>query len=100
MPDPVWVQKLKELLCKMYQEWGGDCANLPLSCHDQIGVLTTLYGRQGAPPIPSTSAIKAFVILLDQVNQLLTDPACTLEDEDRQTLSTLIAELRTDFSNS
>ena len=37
--DPLWIEKLKELLCRLYREWGGDCANLPFDSDDSMSAL-------------------------------------------------------------
>ena len=36
MPPPTWIEQLKDYLCRIYREWGGDCASLPFPVSDQI----------------------------------------------------------------
>jgi hypothetical protein len=96
-PEPQWLILLRELICRIYKEWGGDCNNLPQGIPGQIKTLVDTYAAQGPPDLPSESAVTAYLALLDETEAHLNLPQNTLAAEDDAALRQLIADLRNDL---
>lgn len=92
MTDPlsVWLKKLKQLLCRLYELWGGDCDDLGTNAHDWVVTVDGEY-----PPAPSTHDND---VLDDLEAHLAIDNDDDLSATDHQTLDTLIANIRSDWS--
>ncbi len=91
MPDPlsVWLKKLKQLLCRLYELWGGDCADLGITISEWVGKIDGEY-----PPAPGTQDND---LLNDLESHLADDEDDELSAADHQTLDTLIANIRGDW---
>jgi hypothetical protein len=98
MPVPDWLKKLQEMLCRIYEEWGGNCADLPFSVPAQILVLADEYKEQGDPQFGSQTDLLDFLQLLSDTVAHLDLPGNSLEPADDLSLRTLIACLQTDLT--
>lgn len=92
-----WVQWLLELLCRIYQEYGGDCADLGITPEQRITFLEGVYAMNGPPTFQDDDARKEFLSVLNELETCLdsTDNSLTQDENDR--LQTLIAQLRSDI---
>jgi hypothetical protein len=86
---------LKELLCRLYKEWGGDCANLPPDIRNTIAVLTDCYTKYGNPRPSDPTGAADFDALLAQILAHLDLSADTLDPTDDAALRALLAKLKT-----
>ena len=94
MPDPVWLVNLRELICRIYEEWGGDCANLPFDGPARIAMVVANYKISGPPNFADENARQAFLDLLTELETQLNDPDNTLSGADTATLRQFITDLR------
>jgi hypothetical protein len=95
-----WLEELKVFLCRIYREWGGDCAGLPISVPAQITVLENEYQQDGPPTFPDQAAADAFLQLLTDTENHLASSDDSLTQEDRRRLTTLIDALQEDLGGS
>lgn len=92
--DP-WEQALWNLLCEIYRQLGGDCADLPKpSLPDAIGTLEAQHAQHGPPQFSGSEAKAHFLDVLNDAEELLQAPESTLSEGDTQRLLTLISNLR------
>jgi hypothetical protein len=92
--DP-WLDKLKELLCRLYKEWGGDCANLPPDIRSTIAVLEECYAKFGNPRPDDPAGAAEFDALLAELEAHLNLSGNTLDPVDDAALRGLLAQLKT-----
>ena len=95
---PEWLRKLQELLCRIYQEWGGDCSELPFEVPERIQALAATYAEEGDPQFESQEDLQAFLLLLNETSAHLNLPENSLEAPDDTALRTLIASLQMDLT--
>jgi hypothetical protein len=98
--SPVWIIRLRELLCAIYQEWGGDCADLGVAPTAWIDTVTSAYVKNGAPTFADDAAQMEFLDTVGQLETHLASPDNSLTAEDNARLTTLIAALRNDLGSS
>lgn len=91
-----WVEQLRLLLCRMYEEWGGNCKELGITPTDWIQTLTTTYAAEGPPKFETEAQWADFQVLLSEVEVHLAQPGNTLSAADNSALLNLIAALRQD----
>lgn len=94
---PTWLEMLSQLLCEIYEAWGGNCADLNPTPAKRIGQVNNEYIEHGAPTFPNPEARAVFLQHLTDLSDLLDSPACSLTPEEVNTLRTLIKNLRTDI---
>lgn len=93
-----WDKWLKDLLCKMYQKWGGDCATLGPGPGDWVGTVAAEYEGTGAPTFANTSDKNKFLTDLDELEDGLKSTNNTLSSTQNSQLLSLIASLRSDLA--
>lgn len=92
-----WEDMLRDLLCKLYEAWGGDCAELGATAGAQIATVAGEYAANGVPIfLPAAKA--AFLKTLDDLETLLQDSKNTLTTAQSTQLTGLIADLRKDLT--
>ena len=96
--DPLWLAALKDLLCQIYREWGGDCSELTADISGQIETLENTYVKEGAPSFPTSKDRTDFLNLLTALETQLNLPANCLSSSDDAALRTFISDLRNDIS--
>lgn len=94
MTDPVWLAQLIQILCQMFEEWGGNCSTLPQTASGRIQALTETFDSEGVPEFESQDAQNEFLTLLNEVEAHLSLPGNCLATSDLAALETLISELR------
>lgn len=90
MPS-LWQDKLRELLCDLYQLLGGNCQDLGAIPAAQIAAVSAGY----APVIPPQSQWPQTNTILDQLAGHQALPGNTLSPSDNEALNNLIAMIRT-----
>jgi hypothetical protein len=93
-PVDTWLDKLKELLCRLYQEWGGDCGTLPSDIRSTIAVLRDCYTKYGSPRPPDPTGAGRFDALLAEIEAHLDLSENTLDPIDEQVLEALLSQLK------
>jgi hypothetical protein len=94
---PSWLDLLMDMLCQIYQAWGGDCADLSTNPSKRIGQVIDEYTTEGAPSFPNPTALANFLQLLTDLSDLLDNPANSLSTADTNHLRDLIKDLQTDL---
>lgn len=91
-----WIDRLRELICKIYQEWGGDCADLfPIAeTSGWIDLVIARYENDGAPTFGASAERQDYLNTLDELEAHLALPGNTLSQADTQRLQKLIDDLR------
>lgn len=95
-----WIDWLRDLLCEMYEAWGGDCDDLGLNATEWINTLEAEYNSTGAPQFSNEQERRAFLELLDNTEEHLDKPQNSLSQQDDQDLRDLIANLRGDIGSA
>ena len=96
MPSSSWVERLLELICKIYEQFDGDCAELTTP-EGAIATVVNAYNTNGAPQITGESERQSFLDDLTDLEDHLALPGNTLSATDSGLLSTLIDDLRQDI---
>jgi hypothetical protein len=96
--DPVWLAALKDLLCRIYREWGGDCKDLPEGASAQIADVVELYDTNGTPTFATSKARAEFLDAVTALEDHLDLPANCLSTGDETAARALITNLRNDIS--
>lgn len=95
--DP-WLDWLRELLCKIYKEWGGDCdVDFPQAASGWVTKVAAAYSQNGAPTFTDPLKKQQFLDLLDALEAHLKLPGNSLSSSDTNTLIAMIAGLRSDL---
>lgn len=98
MPDePLWLAMLKEFLCRIYREWGGDCGELATDISERIVAVVTTYNDRGAPEFPSEKARSDYLELLTELEGHLDQAGNSLSTEDDASVRALISNLRNEI---
>lgn len=92
-----WDQLLWDVLCRMYQAWGGNCKDLGPAPHSWVGTVDGTYKNEGAPTFPDDPAKDRFLDLLTSLEDLLNQPGNDLTPSDTDCLESLITSLRHDI---
>jgi hypothetical protein len=98
MPEGNWIQELRDMLCRLYEEWGGDCDYLPIPITDQIAEQWNQYKAEGAPDLPTQAARTVYLQLLTDIDAHLDQEGNTLSPADDTSLRNLTAQLRSDVN--
>jgi hypothetical protein len=93
-----WVDDLLDLLCKIYQLFGGDCSDFDGDPHKAVSQLVLAYSNQGAPKFPTPGDQAKFLALLDELETHLTLQENSLSASDNIALDALITDLRKDLA--
>lgn len=101
MPDSdiAWRNWLLHLLCRMYREWGGDCADLGLP-PEAIPKLAVLYAENGAPQFDEDSEIATYLDVLSAVTAHLDLADNNLDDSLDKSLRLTVGALQSDLRAS
>lgn len=95
--DP-WLDWLRELLCKIYKEWGGDCdTDFPQAASGWVAKVTSAYSQNGAPTFADPLKRQQFLDLLDALDAHLKLAGNSLSSADTNALLAMIAGLRSDL---
>jgi hypothetical protein len=97
MPAPTWTDWLLELLCRLYQAWGGDCKDFNGSPATAITLLQDEYTRNGAPSFASQKDKDDVLAGLSALETHLALQDNTLTSGQTAALTQLIADLRKDL---
>jgi hypothetical protein len=89
-----WVDWLMELLCRIYKEWGGNCADLGLTPTDAIKQSLDTFNNNGLPSFPDPAKEEEFFNTVDAIEAHLDLPDNSLTTEDDEKLRQLIADMR------
>jgi hypothetical protein len=89
-----WIEILREMLCRMYEAWGGDCQDLKLDPAERIAQVAGMYAQHGPPTFESREDTEAFLELLLEVEAHLALPENSLEAPAQLELTTLISQLQ------
>jgi hypothetical protein len=87
------------LLCQLYKELGGDCADLLATPAAAPAMVVALYTDKGPPEITKPDDIQNLLSILDQLEECLQSKNNNLSDEDNTSLEKVIASLRGTFSS-
>lgn len=89
-----WLEQLRDLLCRIYREWGGDCAELGITPTEWVDTVVETYDTQGAPQFDDGFEYQKFMKTLTELELHLGLPENSLPPEDTARLLELIAQLR------
>lgn len=92
-----WLQTLRDLLCDLYEQWGGNCAELGEGAIAWISTVCGTYSAQGAPTFGSSQEKLAFLGTLSTLETHLESPRNTLSSGETTQLTDLIVNLRNDL---
>lgn len=95
--DQNWLARLRDLLCELYEQWGGNCAELGQGETNWIDTVCGSYAAEGAPHFEVPAEKDAFLSTLTELETHLGLSANTLSAADTGRLTDLIADLRTDL---
>lgn len=90
MSVPDWNDRLRALLCRLYEMLGGNCSDLGTTPADQINSVSSEYGP-GAPPQSQWATTNQ---ILDELSALEAEGDNPLSAADDQSLKNLIAMVR------
>ncbi len=93
-----WIKELRAQLCKLYEKWGGNCADLELEPGDWVGTVVSEYEAKGAPSFANNADKLKFLMDLDELEDLLKSPDNSLTGAENTELLGLIASLRSDLA--
>jgi hypothetical protein len=89
-----WIETLLQLLCAIYQEWGGDCKELFDTPAAAPGTVVGSFNHNGAPSFANPQDKATFLANLDDLETLLASSNNSLPTEDTVALTQMIADLR------
>lgn len=92
-----WIDLLRQYLCQIYQEWGGECKNLGLTPQACIATVQDEYNTEGLPDLPTQGDRDRFSSELDTLEKHLDSPGNILSSNDDTNLRSLVASLRADL---
>ena len=93
-----WLEWLRDLLCQLYQEWGGDCKDLGPSAPDWIATDCGEFAAEGAPNVATQANRNNCLDILGNLTKCLDDSRNSLAPGDDAALRSLIARLEGDIS--
>jgi len=91
-----WRDILLEMLCRLYKDMGGDCADLGI---EPLKVIQESYDADGLPKFPTQADRDAFVSLIAELQAHLADPGNDLSAADNAKANALVAQIENDLSN-
>jgi hypothetical protein len=97
-PTPDWIERFRELLCAIYEEWGGDCDDLGFGATEWIDTLQDKYDTVGAPAFTNEAARTAYLAKLTELDTHLDKPGNSLSASDDGQIRALSANLRSDVT--
>jgi hypothetical protein len=89
-----WIDRLRDILCRLYQELGGNCADLGAEPTQWVQTVVSRYAVTGPPVFPTEEEQQAFLKVLSDLESHLALPENTLSPGDNAKLTNLIASLR------
>ena len=92
-----WTAWLRELLCRLYMAWGGQCDELGKTPSNWVNTVVGVYATKGAPTFPDQNAKERFLTTLDLLEVHLAQPGNTLTPAENAELAAWIADLRADL---
>lgn len=95
-----WIDWLHDLICEMYEAWGGDCSDLGLNVTQWIDTIDVEYSTHGPPHFETEAEKEDFLETLDETESHLEKPQNSLSESDDRRLRTLIANLRHDIGST
>lgn len=93
-----WMDEVLALLCAIYKEFGGKCADLYAAPSQAPAKVLAAYGKVGTPTFPGEPQKLAFLQNLNDLEKELASPSNTFGDEDTNALNDMIAQLRLDLT--
>ncbi len=95
MPND-WMQDLWDLICALYQMYGGNCADLPPrpKAAELAQFMWAVFNTKGPPNVSTPSTRIQFLSLMNQLESHLNLPANTLPADVTASFRALIAALR------
>lgn len=99
-PGVPWIELIRDLICKLYQEWGGDCADLGTVPTAWIDSVENEYQQNGAPEFENDAERQACLANLTQLENALASSANSLSPADNARLTTLIDNLQNDIQGA
>lgn len=89
---------MRELLCRIYKEWGGDCAtDFPQASSGWVAKVTGAYSTNGAPTFSDPLKKQQFLDHLDALESHLKLGENSLSSADTNALFSMIEGLRNDL---
>jgi hypothetical protein len=88
-----WLADLREYLCRIYKEWGGDCATLPFMVEPRVAALWDCFNAKGVPALADQNKRDAYRKLLVDTRDCLDRPENTLETAVDSSLRSLLDTL-------
>ena len=92
-----WIEILRELLCRIYQQWGGNCDDLGQTESAWVATVCNEYEQEGLPAFANQQERDDYIQLLTDLENHLNENANTLSSGDDADLRQLIADLRADL---
>lgn len=94
----MWDDWFDNLICKLFQRFGGGCNDLNGSADDKARAVEGEYREGGPPELPDQQAKQEFLDWLTELEKGIGDEESTLSPVGRELLTTMISDLRTDIS--
>lgn len=94
-----WLQALREIICRIYEEWGGDCEALGQLPWSWIETVEEVYQQQGIGGIPADRRDE-LAGMLDELEAHLGMTDNALSEGENQSLANLIASIRKDLEGA
>lgn len=88
-----WRELLLDTLCRIYKEWGGDCADFDWECPKAIQVVIGAFEEHGVGGFTYQQKQNCLA-LMDELEGLLEDPGNDLPPEENEMLEDFIADMR------
>jgi len=98
-PGQDWIDALRDLICKLYQAWGGNCNDLGPGATEWIDTLQDEYDTNGAPEFPTEAARQAFLTDISATEAHLDGSGNSLSPQDDAQLRTLLTTLENAVRN-
>jgi hypothetical protein len=95
-----WVDMLLDLLCRIYQEYGGDCKDLYNNPANAPQKVVSEYTTNGAPTFSNQDELDAFLQTLTDLETALASEENSLPQSDTDALTNMIAGLRSALGGS
>lgn len=86
-------QWFREILCRMYRAWGGDCNEMGNSPSSWVETVLAVYAAAGVPTFPDQETQDRFLLDLEELKAGLDDPGNTLAEAETVQLIAMIASL-------